>query len=133
MTNGESNLSKLLAGINPRLHAEEFVYAVLPNGEPVPRNAHTFGFFVEDEGTTLILERAEAERCGIASAFPCRMITLTVHSSLEAVGFLAAIAAKLTEAGISANTISAYYHDHLLVPADKADAAMAVLRQISQA
>jgi hypothetical protein len=50
---------------------------------------------------------------------------LTVHSSLEAVGFLAAITARLAETGISVNVVSAFYHDHLFVPHDRADEALA--------
>ena len=52
------------------------------------------------------------------------MITLTVHSSLEAVGFLAAITARLAAAGISVNAVSGFYHDHLFVPEHKADEAL---------
>jgi hypothetical protein len=58
---------------------------------------------------------------------PEMMMTLTVHSSLEAVGFLAAITARLAEAGISVNAISAFCHDHLFVPEDRADEALARL------
>jgi hypothetical protein len=59
------------------------------------------------------------------------MITLTVHSALEGVGFLAAITARLSASGIGSNPVSAFYHDHLFVPADRADDAMRVLRELS--
>ena len=52
------------------------------------------------------------------------MITLSVHSSLDAVGFLAAITNKLAAAAISFNPVSAYYHDHLFIPANRAEQAM---------
>jgi uncharacterized protein len=55
---------------------------------------------------------------------------LTVHSSLEAVGFLAAITARLAETGISVNAVSAFYHDHLFVPHDRADEALARLQEM---
>ncbi|WP_266190226.1 ACT domain-containing protein [Candidatus Korobacter versatilis] len=125
------DLRTLLAGMKPELQPQEFVYVALSLGEPIPAGLRLFATIAEKEGNTLILERSEAERAGLSFAFPCRMITLTVHSALEAVGFLAAIAAKLTQAGIPANTISAFYHDHLFIPASKADAAMAVLRSLS--
>jgi uncharacterized protein len=40
--------------------------------------------------------------------FACRMITLNVHSSLEAVGFLAAITRQLAQAGMGVNPASAF-------------------------
>jgi len=60
------------------------------------------------------------------------MITLTVHSSLEAVGFLAAITGRLAEAGISVNAVSAYYHDHLFVAEHRADEALRLLQSMSK-
>jgi hypothetical protein len=65
-------------------------------------------------------------------AYPSRLITLMVHSSLEAVGFLAVITERLAAAGISVNAISAYYHDHIFVPVDKAFQAMKILHQIME-
>ena len=50
--------------------------------------------FREAEGWTLVLRRAEAERLGLPFTYPCRQITLTVHSSLEAVGLLAAVSRR---------------------------------------
>ncbi|XXE67240.1 ACT domain-containing protein [Pseudomonas sp. R1-6] len=40
------------------------------------------------------------------------IVTLTVHSALDAVGLTAAFATALGNAGISCNVIAAYYHDH---------------------
>ena len=60
------------------------------------------------------------------------MITCDVHSSLEAVGFMAAIAAKLTELKIGANPVSGYFHDHLFVPDGSEREAMAALNELQQ-
>jgi hypothetical protein len=87
--------------------------------------------FREIEETTLILEQADADTLGLAYDGLWSMITLQVHSSLEAVGFIAAISAKLAEAGISTNVVSAYYHDHLFVPHIKEDEVLAILQRIS--
>jgi hypothetical protein len=54
-----------------------------------------------------------------------------VHSSLAAVGFLAAVSAALAEAGIACNPVSGVHHDHLFVPAHRADDAMAVLTRLA--
>jgi hypothetical protein len=59
------------------------------------------------------------------------MITLNVHSSLEAVGFMAAISTKLAENGIGVNPVSGYYHDHCFVPLGKANEAMKVLQDLA--
>jgi hypothetical protein len=87
--------------------------------------------FREEEGLTLIMPRHEAEAAGLAGAFPCRMITLNVHSSLQAVGFLATVAARLAAAGISANAVSALHHDHLFVPVERAEEAVRILKQLA--
>jgi hypothetical protein len=60
------------------------------------------------------------------------MITLTVHSDLAAIGFLAAITRKLADGGISVNPVSAFYHDHLFVPWEKRDATMAILESFGK-
>ena len=46
--------------------------------------------------------------------FPSRLITLTIHSSLTAVGLTAAFTTALGDAGISCNVVAAFYHDHIL-------------------
>ena len=69
---------------------------------------------------------------GLHWEFPCRMITLDVHSSLDAVGFIAVIASKLAEAGMGVNPVAGFYHDHLFVPDGREDEALAILRQIAR-
>ena len=86
--------------------------------------------FREAEGTTLILLRSEADAAGIEYEFPSRMITLNVHSSLEAVGFIAHIATKLAEHGMGVNPVAGFYHDHLFVPNGREVDAMEILEQI---
>jgi uncharacterized protein len=60
------------------------------------------------------------------------MITLDIHSSLEAVGFLAAITTRLAAAGMGVNPVSAFYHDHLFVPAERAEEALGLLRDLAK-
>jgi hypothetical protein len=87
--------------------------------------------FREAEGMTLIVPRDQATAAGLPAAFPSRMITLEIASSLEAVGFLAAITAGLAEAGIAVNPVSAFHHDHLFVPEARAEEAMTILRAMA--
>jgi len=62
-----------------------------------------------------------------ASASPMRQITLNVFSSLDGVGLTAAVAMALAEVGIPCNMVAANHHDHVFVPSDRAEEAMACL------
>ena len=87
--------------------------------------------FQENEGLTLVLPRDTAEKQGIdcSGIFCC--ITLDVHSSLEAVGLTAAVAGTLTDHGISANVIAAFYHDHIFVQKERAADALQALEKLA--
>ena len=87
--------------------------------------------FRENEGTALILKKEMADQAKLDYIYTSRMITLNVHSSLDAIGFLAKITTALANGGISVNPVSAYFHDHLFVPVDKADLAMKVLIELT--
>ena len=130
---GETDLARLLATLQPSLDPRLFVFATLPAGDDRLSALRPVLRFEEQEGTTLILPADAAEAAGLAAIFPCRMITLEVHSSLAAIGLLAAITARLAAAGIPVNAVSAFHHDHLFIPADRAEEAMDVLRQLSAA
>ena len=128
---GESNLAKLLRNMEPELHDGVFVFGSIPADKEIPAALRPVCLFREREGITLVVRREEAEGAGLSYQFASRLITLTVHSSLEAVGFLAEITGRLAEAGISVNAVSAYYHDHLFVPDHRADEALQLLQAMS--
>jgi len=127
---GETNLKKLLGAMSPELTPGIVVFATLPPGTPMPAGLNPLMTFREREGITLILHEDEAGAAGLPVIFPSRMITLNVHSSLDAVGFLAAITGRLAAAGMGVNPVAGYFHDHLFVPADRATDAMAILAAI---
>jgi uncharacterized protein len=128
---GEFHLKTLLREMRPELQDGVFVFCAIAENEKIPAAIRPLLTFREREGTTLVMRREDAESMGLRCQFTSRLITLTVHSSLEAVGFLAAITARLAEAGISVNAVSAFYHDHLFVPEDRADEALALLQNMS--
>ena len=130
---GERDLDVLLRHMKPELRPGIFVFCTIAANETIPAALAPLMTFREQEGTTLVVPREEAEATGLRYAFPSRLITLTVHSGLDAVGFLAAITAPLAQTGISVNAVSAFHHDHLFVPVDRAEEAMAVLQQMSEA
>jgi hypothetical protein len=128
----ERNLGALLRQMEPEMDPDEFVYCTLPRGA-APADLSPICVFREPEADTLIVRRKEAEERHLNFTFPCRKITLRVHSSLGAVGFLAKIASELTQHGISTNCVSAYHHDHLFVPVDQAERALRILRELQRA
>jgi hypothetical protein len=128
----ERNLDALLKHMKPELRPGIFVFCTIPTSDSLPVLINPLLTFREQEGTTLVISREEAEAAGLRYAFASRLITLTINSALDAVGFLAVIMARLAEAGISVNAVSAFHHDHLFVPVDRADEAMIVLREISK-
>ncbi len=128
---GETNLQRLLSTMTPGLQPGRFVFVTLAKDAPRPANLDIVMSFREVEGTTLIVSEDDALRNGLPGIFPSRMITLGVHSSLEAVGFLAAVMTHLARAGMGVNPVSAFYHDHLFVPAERAEEAMMLLAELS--
>ena len=127
---GELNLDVLLKSLKAELVGGVYVFATLAN-DAVPPDLTPRMMFREAEGTTLILEQAQADAAGIDYAFPCRMITLDVHSSLEAVGFIARIATELAKAGMGVNPVAGFYHDHLFVPDGREQDALEILAKLA--
>lgn len=89
--------------------------------------------FEEEEGTSWIVPRDQADAAGLEYAAVFRGITLQVHSSLKAIGFLAILTYALSERGIPVNVVSAHYHDHLFVPTEHASDAVRVLQGLQRA
>ncbi len=78
-----------------------------------------------------MLVQSVADARSLPYDFVAGWITLQVHSALDAVGLTAAFSTALAEHGISANVVAGYYHDHLLVPIDDVDRALAALRELA--
>jgi len=128
---GESDLNRLISAMRPSLHAPTYVFVTVdPAFDATPLKPILQ--FHEAEGLSLIVEEEAAAGAGLQSEFPSKMITLNIHSALEAVGFLARITTHLAALDMGVNPISAFYHDHLFVPADRADDAMQALHELSQ-
>ncbi|MEJ2544485.1 MAG: ACT domain-containing protein [Calditrichaceae bacterium] len=127
---GETDLSRLMQNIQLELIESEFVFANLE--EEQINKLNPICTFTEKEGTSVILNRNEADLNSVQYESVFRMITLNIHSSLNAVGFLAKITGELTKYNIGVNPVSAYYHDHLFVPVDRAEEAVNILSQLKK-
>jgi len=127
---GEVDLQKLIKSMKPELNKGEYVYCLVDSKEHVVA-LDPLCYFIEKEGVTVILSKEKADAMKITYETVCAWITLTVHSSLEAVGLTAAVSKALTEANISCNVVAAFYHDHIFVPAKDAERAMIVLHKLT--
>jgi uncharacterized protein len=130
MTTGETNLAQMLKTMQPVHNPGAYVFCTVPDIKNIDVTA-IICFFKEAEGYTVVLPQAMADQLQLPYHFVAAWITLTVHSSLEAVGLTAAFATALGNAGISCNTVAAFYHDHIFVPLPDADRAMAALLALS--
>ena len=126
-----SNLAQLLKSMSPGLDADTYVFCTLTTDRYVALQNRPKMVFQETEGLTVIMEKRAAIREQLSFDTDWSLITMNVHSDLAAVGFLAALSTALAKEGISVNAVSAFYHDHLFVPAQKAQAALKVLRELS--
>jgi hypothetical protein len=124
----ETDLKKLLASMSPELMECEYIFCAFQDaryGDYI--DLEPIAAISESEGLTLVIPKSTADRRGLHYETVFKRITLSVHSSLDAIGFTAAFSRKLADQGISANVIAGYYHDHIFVQRDHAERAMEAL------
>ncbi|PMG15148.1 transporter [Vibrio splendidus] len=128
-----TDLDILLKSMSPELIEGNYVFCTVDGALTDYVQLNPISTFREKEGLTLVLEEDVATKAQLDFDGVFGLITLSVHSSLEAVGLTAAFATKLGSYGISANVIAGYYHDHIFVQKEKEDEAMSALREFSKA
>ena len=109
---------KLCASLNPVMAQPVYVFCSFIDFG-LPAGLTPFCTVREGEGLTAVVARSDAQRLRLPHTIESRLITLSVHSSLETVAFIAVISRTLAQAGISCIAISGYYHDHVLIPVDR--------------
>lgn len=127
---GEKDLHTLLRTMKPKHNIGDYVFCVIHDFTGINMDDIVL-FFKEQEGTTIIIKKELADHLKLDYSFVSGWITLTVHSSLEAIGLTAAFSAALSEAGISCNVVAAFYHDHIFVPKEDTPKAIEVLNRFS--
>ena len=127
---GESNLDKILKILKPTLNVGEFVFCTTQELEKISL-ADIILFFREEEGFTIVLEKNFADRLHLEYTFIASWITLSVHSSLDAVGLTAAFSKALAKENISCNVVAGYFHDHIFIDRKDAATAMNVLNKLA--
>jgi len=129
MSEPVSDLAELLRALRPVLNDGSYVFAVLPR-DADSGALEPLATFREAEGVTVVLEEERARLAGLRVLFRAAWITLTVHSDLQAVGLTAAFSRAIADAGIGCNVIAGAVHDHVFVPAERAEDALAALRAL---
>jgi hypothetical protein len=127
---GETDLARMLASLDVERRPGRFAVVTVPAGEHTALSEVAHAAIDESEGRTLVVPVDRARAVGAGVDFEAAWLTVTVHSSLEAVGLTAAMSAALAAAGIACNVLAGYHHDHLLVPHERADEAIRVLRSL---
>lgn len=142
---GETNLDTLLQSAKPVLNDDTYYFCNIhlapKEGEKWPDKTYaaihgllpvSVATVRESEGLTVVVSKSEVQKyvsdtslppLEYDSSYECAWITLTIHSSLEAVGLTAAFSAQLAKHNISCNVIAGFHHDHIFVA--KGDAARA--------
>ncbi|WP_269815511.1 ACT domain-containing protein [Algibacillus agarilyticus] len=125
------DLAVLLRSMQPVLDPQAYVFCCIASDLNDVLSLKPIATFHEKEGLTLVItqETANLENLVYDGVF-CK-ITLSVYSSLAAVGLTAAVAGALAAHGISANVMAAFHHDHVFVPQADAQQALAILNTLS--
>ena len=125
---GELDLAKMLASLDVEQRPGRFTFVT---GDWPALRAVAQAMIAESEGLTYVVTTDDARAAGAPVGFDAAWLTLTVWSSLEAIGLTAVVSRVLADAGIACNAIAGYHHDHLLVPFDRVDEAVRLLRELS--
>jgi hypothetical protein len=126
---GEKDLQVLLKSMKPEHNLGDYVFCTIDTLGSLNLNEVEM-FFKEKEAITLILKKEIAEQLNLECSLIMSWITLTVHSSLEAIGLTAAFSKALSDNGISCNVVAAFYHDHIFVAKKDTERALQILKTL---
>ncbi len=127
---GETDLDAMLASLDVERRRGVFTFVAVE--APAPELiAAAHALVAEGALTTLVMPVEAARRAGLPVVVEMAWLSLTVRSSLEAVGLTAAFSARLAEHDIACNVLAGYHHDHVLVPVERVDDAVRALERDS--
>lgn len=127
---GEKDLQTLLKSMKPEHKSGDYVFCKVEKLENLNLDEIAM-IFREDEAITLILKKETADKLNLEYSVVMSWITLSVHSSLEAVGLTAAFSKALSDHEISCNVVAAFYHDHIFVNKKDITQSMKILNSFS--
>ncbi len=124
---GEKDLQLLLKSMKPEHNLGDYVFCKVEKLGNLNLDEVEM-VFKEKEAITLILKKEIADKLNLEYSMTMSWITLSVHSSLEAVGLTAVFSKALSDNGISCNVVAAFYHDHIFVGKKDTEKAMQILK-----
>jgi uncharacterized protein len=127
---GETKLQEAVNNLQPHLHPQPYVFVQVADNSLVPRTV-VWAEIKEKEGITMILQQHQADYYNLVYEFVASRITLQVNSSLELVGLTAKVAYALARKNISCNVIAAFCHDHVFVPVNQGEEALAIISALA--
>ena len=123
---GETDLAVMLASL--RATRRPGVFTMVESPQPDVDLEQVAHARVDEEFTiSYVVAIDDARRSGLQPTGEFAWLTLTVQSSLDAIGLTAHVSRVLAERGIPCNVLAGVRHDHLLVPAARAAEALAAL------
>lgn len=125
---GETDLGALLKGLAVARRPGRFT-VVETDGHDAELALRAHASVREGPTTSHVITVADAEARGFDVLVELAWLTLTVESSLEAVGLTAHVSAVLAARDIPCNVLAGLRHDHLLVPHDRAEEAAVALTE----
>lgn len=125
-----SDFDLALSKLHPHMFGK---YVFLSEQDGLPAGLESFAQIKEEEGLTLVVPLEQAKAAGLAEGKKIyRRITLDCDVSLEETGLTFTVASQLASQSIPCNVLSGLHHDHLMVPAARAQEAISLLEQLSQ-
>ncbi|PHH64270.1 hypothetical protein CDD81_4754 [Ophiocordyceps australis] len=126
-------ISRILSTLTLKLNPSTFVFTCLSNSSCLPPLSEMQLLFREAEGITLLVSLQFATTQNMRYFSPCRIIAVDVETSGRRTvpGLMATLASVLATRNLGLNSVSAFYHDHLLVPAGREDEALELLAQFA--
>ena len=129
----ERALTESIASLTPILQPGTYVFcSMLHNSDAKGAMSLAKACFIEDEGVSLILPRAEAVRLGLIFDLTLRHITLFARVPPDVIGMTRAVLRVLEKREIPASPVSAAHNDHVFVPARRADEAVDAIRAMQK-
>jgi hypothetical protein len=123
----ETPVPALLFGAKPEVRDGVFV---LVGGE-IPAQLRQLGSVTTNGVRAVILSKIQADAAGLRYPFAASWITVRIHSSVKASRLTSTVVEALDGAGIRCVVVAGYAHNHLFVPENRTQEALAVLSAMS--